>query len=261
MQGDHIYSDKQPVIARTALERELQRAPDRAGGMADKYTPSERSEPGSRSYLQGKGLKVQSRPGNSVSVRPSSPGMEGPVDYMLRALIDECHSPVLVLELGRDFRCLFANKAWSRSDLPQLADRPSQDLQELFGWDERVTVALHSARDLGKPASWTLAPSQHRAPKGLWTCNVLPVSGEAPASHAVLMATTLSRERVMGGLSRREWQVAQLVAEGQSNVQIGRRLFLSPATVASHVQSILRKLDLRSRVQIAVWSVEQRLAG
>lgn len=180
---------------------------------------------------------------------------------MLKALADECHSPLLVLELGRTFRCLFANKAWSRSDLPQLADRPSRDLQDLFGWDARVADALHSARDLGKPASWTLASRQHSASIGLWTCTVLPVSSEAPASHAVLMATTNSRERVPGGLSRREWQVAQLVTEGQSNVQIGSRLFLSPATIASHIQSILRKLDLRSRVQIAVWSVEQRFAG
>lgn len=183
---------------------------------------------------------------------------EAQVDHVLKALIDECYSPVLVLESGPDFRCLFANKAWAHSDLPQLADRGSQDLQGLFGWDERVPNALHGARDLGKPASWTLSSGRRGA--RLWTCNVLPVASETPASHVVLMATSHSNQLVPGGLSPREWQIAQLVAEGKSNVQIGKSLYLSPATIATHIQRILRKLDLRSRVQIAVWSVEQRFA-
>ncbi len=180
---------------------------------------------------------------------------------MLRALIDECRAPVLVLESGPDFRCLFANKAWSHSDLPQLADRGSQDLHDLFGWDERVPDALHGARDLGKPASWTLSSRRRSAATRLWTCNVLPVASETPATHVVLMATSQSNKRVPGGLSPREWQIAQLVIEGKSNVQIGKSLYLSPATVATHIVRILRKLNLRSRVQIAVWSVEQRFAG
>ncbi len=75
------------------------------------------------------------------------------------------------------------------------------------------------------------------------------------------MAISQFNKRPPGGLSPREWQIAQLVIEGKSNVQIGQRLYLSPATVATHVLRILRKLNLRSRVQIAVWSVEQRFAA
>ena len=48
-------------------------------------------------------------------------------------------------------------------------------------------------------------------------------------------------------------QVAQLVAEGSSNKQIGTRLFISERTVDSHVRSILNKLGVNSRAQIAVW--------
>jgi predicted ATPase/DNA-binding CsgD family transcriptional regulator len=56
-----------------------------------------------------------------------------------------------------------------------------------------------------------------------------------------------------GPLAKRETEVARLVAEGMSNKQIGARLFISEATVASHVRHIMDKLGFSSRSQIAVW--------
>ena len=53
-------------------------------------------------------------------------------------------------------------------------------------------------------------------------------------------------------LAKREVEVAQLVAEGLSNKQIGVRLFISEATVASHIRHIMDKLGVNSRSQIAV---------
>jgi len=47
--------------------------------------------------------------------------------------------------------------------------------------------------------------------------------------------------------------VAQLVADGLTNKQIGARLFISERTVDSHVRSILNKLGVGSRAQIAAW--------
>ncbi len=55
-----------------------------------------------------------------------------------------------------------------------------------------------------------------------------------------------------GALAKREVEVAQLVAEGMSNKQIGVRLFISEATVASHIRHIMDKLGVNSRSQIAV---------
>jgi DNA-binding NarL/FixJ family response regulator len=56
------------------------------------------------------------------------------------------------------------------------------------------------------------------------------------------------------GLStKREADVARLVAEGLTNKQIGARLFISERTVDSHVRNILNKLGVNSRAQIAAW--------
>jgi predicted ATPase/DNA-binding CsgD family transcriptional regulator len=54
-------------------------------------------------------------------------------------------------------------------------------------------------------------------------------------------------------LAKRELEVARLVAEGLSNRQIGVRLFISEATVASHIRHIMDKLGVNARSQIAVW--------
>ena len=54
-------------------------------------------------------------------------------------------------------------------------------------------------------------------------------------------------------LSPRESQVAELVAAGRSNKQIGTQLFLSERTVENHVRSILDKLGFSSRTQVAAW--------
>jgi DNA-binding CsgD family transcriptional regulator len=55
------------------------------------------------------------------------------------------------------------------------------------------------------------------------------------------------------GLGKRQAEVAQLVAQGMTNKQIGARLFISEYTVDSHVRSILNTLGFSSRSQIAAW--------
>ena len=54
----------------------------------------------------------------------------------------------------------------------------------------------------------------------------------------------------------REGQVVARVAEGKSNKIIARELGISDGTVKVHVKNILRKLNLNSRLEIAVWAFE-----
>ena len=56
-----------------------------------------------------------------------------------------------------------------------------------------------------------------------------------------------------GPLAKREMEVAELIAEGLSNKRIGAQLFISEATVATHVRNIMNKLGINSRAQIAGW--------
>jgi DNA-binding CsgD family transcriptional regulator len=60
-------------------------------------------------------------------------------------------------------------------------------------------------------------------------------------------------------LSRREREVAALVARGLSNREIAATLFLSERTAENHVQHILTKLGFGSRAQIAAWAVAEGL--
>ena len=61
-------------------------------------------------------------------------------------------------------------------------------------------------------------------------------------------------------LTRRELEVADLVADGLSNPQIAARLVISVRTAQGHVENILRKLGFNSRSLIAAWVTERRLA-
>jgi predicted ATPase/serine/threonine protein kinase/DNA-binding NarL/FixJ family response regulator len=58
-------------------------------------------------------------------------------------------------------------------------------------------------------------------------------------------------------LTKRESEVAELVAQGLTNKQIAARLVISPRTAQGHVEHILTKLGFNSRAQIAAWVVEQ----
>ncbi|MFF0452837.1 protein kinase [Nocardia africana] len=60
-----------------------------------------------------------------------------------------------------------------------------------------------------------------------------------------------------GSLTKRERQVAELVAQGMTNKAIAARLVISPRTADGHVEHILTKLGFTSRAQIGVWAAQQ----
>lgn len=65
-------------------------------------------------------------------------------------------------------------------------------------------------------------------------------------------------KQLMTPLTRREADVAKLIVGGHTNKEIAAALVLSPRTVDTHVENILKKLGFSSRTQIATWLAEQR---
>jgi DNA-binding NarL/FixJ family response regulator len=61
-------------------------------------------------------------------------------------------------------------------------------------------------------------------------------------------------------LTAREREVLRLIARGYTYKEIARELFISIKTVETHVSSVLRKLQLSTRHQLARWASERRLA-
>ena len=57
-------------------------------------------------------------------------------------------------------------------------------------------------------------------------------------------------------ITKSEWYIIQAVARGMSNKEIAESLWLSQGTVRNSISSILNKLHLRDRTQLAIWAVQ-----
>ena len=81
--------------------------------------------------------------------------------------------------------------------------------------------------------------------------------------NAVLAAAISGRGTAAGHtpqeLTARERDIVRCLAAGLSNKMIGRELDITEGTVKVHVKNLLKKLGLRSRVEVAVWAVNHKL--
>jgi DNA-binding CsgD family transcriptional regulator/class 3 adenylate cyclase len=84
---------------------------------------------------------------------------------------------------------------------------------------------------------------------GTWTLFAAGRDKQAPVE--------IERPSFSAPLSKRENEVARLLARGLSNKEIAERLYLSERTVDNHVHHILSKLGFDSRVQIATWVAQK----
>jgi len=64
-------------------------------------------------------------------------------------------------------------------------------------------------------------------------------------------------EENLNDLTPREHEVLTLLADGESNIEIGDRLSISPKTVARHRENIMRKLNLHSRTELVKYAIRK----
>jgi two-component system nitrate/nitrite response regulator NarL len=79
---------------------------------------------------------------------------------------------------------------------------------------------------------------------------------------AEVLASALRRpekpaNNVLESLTTRELEILKLISKGLSNKLIARELDISDSTVKVHVKHVLKKMNLRSRVEAAVWAVNE----
>jgi non-specific serine/threonine protein kinase len=120
------------------------------------------------------------------------------------------------------------------------------------------TTSLHPADPAAR--QWTLA-TVRRALGGASFVAAWAEGQALSVAQAADLALTAGAggPAAEGGLSPREREVAALVAQGLTNRQIAARLVVTERTAATHVEHILGKLALTSRVQIGLWAAAHGL--
>jgi DNA-binding NarL/FixJ family response regulator len=149
------------------------------------------------------------------------------------------------LESRRDPVKLAAVRAGADGD--HLAVRPSATLAR------RTYTVMAGNRPVAAVTEWL--PPGRLAARALRRSTARTMS----RAHDVTDATFPTRMSRNGeGLSRRELEVTDLVADGLSNAEIAERLYISKRTVESHLEHVKYKLRVRSRPQIIAWVLRAR---
>ena len=82
---------------------------------------------------------------------------------------------------------------------------------------------------------------------------------DAFTSSGAANTPAVTEDSELDQLTPREREVLQLIARGYAYKEVGRRLNVSVKTVETHVSSVLRKLQLSSRHELARWATDRRL--
>jgi pimeloyl-ACP methyl ester carboxylesterase len=136
------------------------------------------------------------------------------------------------------------------------------DVRTLLPAIRARTAVLHREADKGTPFGLgrevaALIPGATLIP--LPGSSHLFYHGDWPAVLEAMLGFLCEPASPGPQLTGRELEVAELVAGGLTNNSIARRLSVAPRTAEAHVENIRRKLQVRSRAQIAAWVTEHRL--
>jgi DNA-binding NarL/FixJ family response regulator len=186
------------------------------------------------------------------------------------AVVAEADNGRTAVELARRLRpdvCLFDIRMPTLDGLaatrllagPDVADPLRVVIATTFDSDEYVERALRNGA-----VGFILKDS---GPQLLLEAVRAAANGDALISPSITvryldrMAGRVAPAPIEHPLSQRELDVAQAVARGLSNQEICDELFVSLSTVKTHLASIQTKLQLRNRVEIAIWVHDHGLRG
>jgi DNA-binding CsgD family transcriptional regulator len=170
-----------------------------------------------------------------------SPALIQPINRLLLAYAD-------AIRLGREGQAQPAEAAVAAAEV--ILSRGSW----YRNYGRRLVAEAAIAAGWGEPAVW-LAESgaffeQHGQQAAASTCRSL-LRKAGGSSAAARPHPEVRPDLRTAGVTEREEEVLRLVAEGLSNKEIGERLYISARTAERHVFSLMNKLGLRTRAQLA----------
>ncbi len=132
-------------------------------------------------------------------------------------------------------------------------------LERIRGIPAPLRASLHLVRARAYAAHSRTAEAREQAEKARSRLDRWP--GWRRDQVDAMLQRLDAAEASDGELTPREREVAALLAEGLSNSEVARRLYISPRTAAVHVSNILTKLGMSSRTEIAAWAVRNGLTA
>jgi predicted ATPase/DNA-binding CsgD family transcriptional regulator len=157
--------------------------------------------------------------------------------------------------------------AWCLEKLAEAKYEQSlpEDATKIFGYAQTLRAPIGSVIDPADQSDYNRILSDLQSTLGtdafaaLWS-NSAAMRLEDVIELAVSQIETAHTEKEkFGGLTRREREVAALIAQGKSNREIANEMTVGLKTVETYVTRILNKLGFGSRVHIATWAVEKGL--
>ena len=133
---------------------------------------------------------------------------------------------------------------------PSRSRRPSKAVSKPTG-----TAASGHGRLAGRAAASGARPARPAEALPRTASRAPAPDAETRRSWRISSPHRASRAQHDFGLSKRELEVLALIAEGRSNPEIGRQLFITRKTVAVHVSNILTKLGVSGRVEAAAAAI------
>jgi DNA-binding NarL/FixJ family response regulator len=145
-------------------------------------------------------------------------------------------------------------------DRVEMTDPAAADWLDELGANGRVPVVVTAvadqARAIAAGHSDVAAMARARTPSGRWVLVRGSVLGDGTSARTAIALEPARAPELADliadayGLTARERQVTELVAQGLANAAIGAQLFLSTYTVQDHLKAIFEKLDVSSRGEL-----------